>query len=152
MSDLSSDSGEMEFDKGRAPGGEAFALSSAQLGIWFAQKLNPGSAAYNIGETIEIDGPVVLPLFERALRQVVSEAQSLRLRFSEQVGEPRQFIGEPTAWSLPILDVSAETNPRAAAETWMQADLARPIDPLVGALFGFALFKVSATRFFWYAR
>jgi hypothetical protein len=29
VSDLSSDSGEMEFDRGRAPGGEALALSSA---------------------------------------------------------------------------------------------------------------------------
>src|SRR5258708_607919 len=152
VSDLSSDSGEMEFDRGRAPGGEALALSSAQLGIWFAQKLDPGSAAYNIGEYIEIDGPVVLPLFERALRQVVSEAQSLRLQFSEQAGEPRQLIGEPTAWPLPILDVSAESDPRAAAETWMKADLALPIDPLVGPLFGVALFKASATRFFWYAR
>ena len=142
----------MEFDKGRAPGGEALALSSAQLGIWFAQKLDPGSAAYNIGEFIEIDGPVVLPLFERALRQVVSEAQSLRLQFSEQAGEPRQFIGEPTAWSLPIIDLSAESDARATAETWMKADLARPIDPMVGPLFGFALFKASATRFFWYAR
>src|SRR6476469_6994352 len=98
VSDLSSDSG-MEFDRGCAPDGEALALSSAQLGIWFAQKLDPGSAAYNIGEYIEIDGPVVLPLFERALRQVVSEAQSLRLQFFEEAGEPRQFIGAPTAWS-----------------------------------------------------
>ena len=91
-------------------------------------------------------------MFERALRQVVAEAQSLRLQFSEQAGEPRQFIGEPTAWSLPIIDVSAEPDARAAAETWMKADLARPIDPMVGPLFGFALFKASATRFFWYAR
>src|ERR1043165_6836215 len=95
---------------------------------------------------------VVLPLFERALRQVVSEAQSLRLQFSEQAGEPRQFVGEPTAWPLPIIDISAESDARAAAETWMKADLARPIDPMVGPLFGFALFKASATRFFWYAR
>ena len=34
----------------------------------------------------------------------------------------------------------------------MKADLARPIDPVRGPLFGFALFKASATRFFWYAR
>ena len=34
----------------------------------------------------------------------------------------------------------------------MRADLARPIDPTSEPLFGFALFKVSADRFFWYAR
>ena len=99
MSDLSSDSGEMEFDKAHAPDGEALALSSAQLGIWFAQKLDPSSPAYNIGEYVEIDGPVVLPLFERALRQVVAEADTLRLRFSEEAGEPRQMVGANAAWS-----------------------------------------------------
>ena len=153
MSDLSSDSGpELKFDKERAPGGGALALSSAQLGIWFAQKLNPTSSAYNIGEYVEIGGPLVLPLFERALRQVVGEAQSLRLHFSEQAGEPVQHIGEQTAWPLPIVDVSGESDPRTAAEIWMKADLARPVDPASGPLFGFALFKASATRFFWYAR
>ena len=30
--------------------------SSAQLGIWFAHRLNPDSAAYNIGEYLEIEG------------------------------------------------------------------------------------------------
>ena len=153
VSDTSSQSGSGPASgKESVPSGGALSLSSAQLGIWFAQKLNPSSAAYNIGEYIEVDGPLVLPLFERALRQVVSEAESLRLRFSEQAGEPTQFVGEPTAWSLPIIDVSSETDARAAAETWMKADLARPVDLLEGALFGFALFKASAERFFWYAR
>ena len=31
-------------------------MSAAQLGIWFAQRLDPLSAAYNIGEYLEIDG------------------------------------------------------------------------------------------------
>ena len=128
----------------RAAGGEALALSSAQLGIWFAQKLDSDSAAYNIGEYIEIEGAVVLPLFERALRQVVAEAQSLRLRFVEQGGEPRQWVGEPAVFALPIVDVSVAAAPRAAAETWMKADLARPVDPTAGPLFGFAIFKASS--------
>ena len=72
--------------------------------------------------------------------------------FPKQAGEPAQTVGEPTAWSLPIIDVSAEPDARRAAETWMKADLAQPIDPVRGPLFGFALFKASATRFFWYAR
>ena len=152
MSDLSSESGRELVDNGRAPCGEAFALSSQQLGIWFAQKLDPSSPAYNIGEYVEIDGPIVLPLFERALRQVVAEADTLRLKFSEEAGEPRQIVGAPAAWPLPVIDVSGESDARAAAEAWMKADLARPIDPLAGPLFGFALFKASATRFFWYAR
>ena len=47
---------------------------------------------------------------------------------------------------------AAEPDPRVAAEAWMKADMARPVDPAIGPLFGFALFKASAARFFWYAR
>ena len=101
MSDVSSEPGpELVSDQERTQSGGALALSSAQLGIWFAQKLNPSSSAYNIGEYIAIEGPIVLPLFERALRQVVAEAQSLRLQFSEQAGEPAQMVGEPTVQSV----------------------------------------------------
>jgi len=50
-----------------------FRLSTAQLGIWFAQQLNPSSPAYNIGEYLEIHGSVDAVSFERALQQVVAE-------------------------------------------------------------------------------
>src|SRR6516165_2196652 len=129
-----------------------FRLSTAQLGIWFAQQLNPSSPAYNIGEYLEIHGPVDAVLFERAIRQVVAETEALRVQIIEHAGDPRQVIGPPPSWSMPIIDVSAESDARAAAESWMQADLARPIDPIRGPLFGYALFKASDNRFFWYAR
>src|SRR5499427_1927993 len=129
-----------------------FRLSTAQLGIWFAQQLNPSSPAYNIGEYLEIHGPVDAVSFERALRQVVAETEALRVQIIEHAGDPRQVIGPPSSWSMPIIDVSAKPDARAAAESWMQADLARPIDPTRGPLFGYALFKASDNRFFWYAR
>ena len=153
MTDLSTEPGpELASPRQRAQTGDAIALSSAQLGIWFAQKIAPSSPAFNIGEYVEIDGPVVLPLLEQALRQVVSEAETLRLRFSAQNGEPAQVVGRDVAWPLPFIDLSGEPDARAAALAWMKADLARPIDPEVGPLFGFALFKASDTRLFWYAR
>src|ERR1700730_14502640 len=127
-------------------------LSTAQLGIWFAQQLNPSSAAYNIGEYLEIHGSVDAVLFERALRQVVAETEALRVQIIEHAEDPRQLIGRPPSWSMPIIDVSAEVDARAAAESWMQVDLARPIDPTRAPLFGYALFKASDNRFFWYAR
>jgi len=142
----------LESGGGGTPNGKAFALSSAQLGIWFAQKLNPASPAYNIGEYIEIDGAIDEALFERALAQVVAEADVLRIQIDEQSGEPRQVVGAAGAWSLPAIDVSRESDPRAAAEAWMQADMVRAVDLTCGPLFQFALFKASAAKFFWYAR
>src|SRR6516162_6673797 len=53
---------------------------------------------------------------------------------------------------MPFIDVSTEPDARAAAESWMQADLARPIEPTRGPLFGYALFKAADNRFYWYAR
>src|SRR5262245_35434512 len=129
-----------------------FRLSTAQLGIWFAQQIDPSSPAYNIGEYIEIGGSVDPVLFEQALGQVVTETEALRLQISDHADGPRQVIGPSSAWSMPVIDVSAEPDPRAAAESWMLTDLARPIDPTCGPLFGYALFKASADRFFWYAR
>jgi hypothetical protein len=129
-----------------------FPLSASQLGIWFAQQINPSTAAYNIGEYIEICGSVDPLLFEQALQQLIIEAEALRLKIIDHVDGPRQIVAPPSAWSMPVIDVSAEPDARAAAESWMRADLARPVNPTEGPLFGFALFKVSASRFFWYAR
>ena len=142
----------LEIEWGRARNDVVLPLSSAQLGIWFAQQIDPSNPVYNIGEYLEIGGVIDPLLFERALRQVVAETEALRVRLVEDAEGPRQIIDASPAWSMPIIDVSAETDAHVAAETWMKADLARPIDPTRGPLFGYALFKASADRFFWYAR
>ena len=144
--------GRPQLDRRSARGGSAFALSSAQLGIWFAQQLDPASPAYNIAEYIEIEGSIDPIAFEQALRQVVSDTEALCVRITDYAWGPRQIVDDPDAWPFPIVDLSAEIDPQAAAEAWMKVDLARPIDPTRGPLFGFALIKASATRFFWYAR
>src|SRR6266446_8477819 len=130
----------------------AVPLSGAQLGIWFAQQIDPASPSYNIGEYIEIHGPIDPELFDRALELVVAEAESLRIELVETEDGPRQVTGVQPAWSMPVIDVSAEKSPRTAAETWMKADLARPIELTHGPLFAYALFKAAPDRFFWYAR
>jgi len=71
----------LQTDWARVQNNDMFGLSAAQLGIWFAQRLNPSTPAYNIGEYIEIHGSVDPILFERALRQVVAETDALRLQF-----------------------------------------------------------------------
>ena len=127
-------------------------LSGPQLGIWFAQRLNPASAAYNIAQYVEIKGDISAALFERALRQGVSEAEALRVRIVEHEGVPRQVVDDASAWSLAAIDVSSQSDPRGAAEAWMKDDLGRAVDPTQGPLFRFALFKAADDLFFWYAR
>ena len=127
-------------------------LSSAQSSIWFAQMLDPHSPVYNIGEYLEIVGPIDPQLFETALRQVVAQCDALRLRVIETDEGPRQYIGADPDWSMPFVDVSGEADPCAFAETWMHEDMARVVDLTRGPLFGYALFRAATNRFFWYAR
>ncbi|MEA2754142.1 MAG: hypothetical protein QOJ54_431, partial [Aliidongia sp.] len=127
-------------------------LSAAQLGVWIAQELAPGTAIYNIAEYVEIHGPIDSVLFETALRQIVGETQTFHLRFEEGEDGPRQLIGAVPDWSLQIIDVSAEANPREVAEAWMRAETARPIDPKLEVPFGQALFRFDSDHFAWYHR
>ncbi|WP_343310886.1 amino acid adenylation domain-containing protein [Bacillus atrophaeus] len=127
-------------------------LSGAQAGIWFAQQLDPDNPIYNTGEYIEIDGPVDAVLFEKALRHAVMEAESLHVRFGENVDGPWQKINPSPDFPLHFIDVSSEPDPQAAALHWMKEDLAKPVDLASGPLFTEALFKAAPNRFFWYQR
>ena len=135
-----------------APDNNPLPLSDAQLGIWFAQTLDASNPTYNLGEYLEIRGPIDAALFEAALRHVVNEAEALRVRFVSGADGPRQIIGSAPDWAMSFIDVSAAASPQAAAERWMKADLAKPIDVTHGPLFGYALFKAAPDRFLWYSR
>ncbi|WP_263978453.1 condensation domain-containing protein, partial [Streptomyces echinatus] len=126
-------------------------MTSAQREVWFAQQLDLDNPIYNVGGYLEVLGPVDPALFEAALRQAVGEAESLHVRFVERDGEPGQVLDpEPAAWPLHHVDVSDAPDPRAAAEEWMRADLAKPYDLARAPLFRQVVFTAGPDRFFWY--
>ncbi|WP_459650165.1 amino acid adenylation domain-containing protein [Kitasatospora sp. Ki12] len=125
---------------------------SGQLGVWYAQQLAPGNPAYNIAECTEIHGELDLDLFVRALYRTLDEAGTYRLRIREQDGVPRQYLADLSDHPVHVADLSAEPDPRAAAEAWMRADLDRPADLTDGPLSGHAVFRLGPDRFLWYQR
>jgi nonribosomal peptide synthetase DhbF len=58
-------------------------LSSAQKGIWFAQKLNPFSSIFNDGNYVDIRGTIDVALFAVALRRAVTEADAVCTLFPD---------------------------------------------------------------------
>ena len=60
--------------------------------------LDPVNPIFNTAECIEIQGPVDPILFERALRQVVGEAEALHVRFGEDMDGPWQSIDPSPDW------------------------------------------------------
>ncbi|SIT66711.1 MULTISPECIES: amino acid adenylation domain-containing protein [Burkholderiaceae] len=126
-------------------------LSSAQTEVWLAQQLHPDSPVYNIAQYTVIDGEIGAAVFEVALRQVIDEADTLRLQFVDSDDGLRQRISAP-AWSMPVLDLTSQADSEAAAQAWMQADYQQSVNLMQGPLFGYALLKVAPAQWIWYQR
>src|SRR4030081_815130 len=129
----------------------SFPLTTAQRGLWFSQKITPG-AIMNIAEAVEICGPIKPEIFQRALHQVVAEAEQLRVRVVEQDAKPRQVLRSVYEGDFPYIDMSREADPRAAIEAWMTDEVTRPIDLANDPLWVSALLKAADDRYFWYHR
>ncbi|MFF8960223.1 amino acid adenylation domain-containing protein, partial [Streptomyces sp. NPDC014894] len=130
-------------------------LTGAQTGVWYGQRLDPASPVYNVGQYVEVDGPLDLELFARALRRAVAEADALTVRFEEdENGEPVQLTGGPLGDgpALSVTDHGAAPDPRACALAAMRADMDRAADPAAEPLFAFALHTVGPGRTLWYQR
>ncbi|MFJ8435263.1 amino acid adenylation domain-containing protein [Kitasatospora sp. NPDC094019] len=151
------------------PAAAGIPLLATQAAIWYAQALDPDSPVYNTGDAVEITGPLDAGLFESALRRTVDEADALsavvlpqgagtEAADTEAAGAegadpaPRQRLVPGRPWTLHRLDLRAEADPEAAAEAWMRADLARPVDLTEGPLFTQALIRLAEDRHWWYQR
>ncbi|HYZ25054.1 MAG TPA: amino acid adenylation domain-containing protein, partial [Rhodopila sp.] len=131
---------------------ELLSLSVAQRGMWFAQKFSPRNSIFNIAEMVEIHGPIDAALFESALHQTALEAEAVRLCFVEQTDGLQQFVRSTVQGILPLMDVSAEVDPLAAAERWMHEEFTAPHDPLCDRLWTVGLIRLATDHFIWYHR
>ncbi|GAA4432952.1 hypothetical protein GCM10023148_38550 [Actinokineospora soli] len=76
------------------------ALTAAQAGIWYAQQLDPDNPIYNAGEYLRVAGRLDPGVLDRALRRVLTEAETLRARVVAHEDGPRQVIADPPAAAL----------------------------------------------------
>ncbi len=134
-----------------APAG-TIGLTSAQRGIWFAQRFDPTNAIYNIAEYVDLRGPLDRPVFLAALHRVLDEAQAMRATFHEHGGEPVQRLEAASPTPVERIDLSGAADPRAAALEWMLADARRPVDPARDPLCLFALLELGPDHVQWYYR
>ncbi|APY87122.1 non-ribosomal peptide synthetase [Streptomyces alfalfae] len=127
----------------KTPGGVALPLTAAQAEIWFDEQFATGPLAYNMADCIELTGPLDAALLGRALRRLGEEAEGLRVRFTDDDGTPQQVVCPLGELPLTVIDLSSEAAPRAAADRWMEADLAEPLKVTDFPLFRSALLKLG---------
>ena len=90
-------------------------LSYSQERLWLLDRLAPGHAAYHLTAGVLLDGPVDIRRLEAAVSAVVARHGSLRTRFVDTSGEPRQVVEGAVDLPLSRLDVSNLTGEAQAA-------------------------------------
>ncbi|MBP2365508.1 non-ribosomal peptide synthetase [Pseudonocardia parietis] len=102
-------------------------LTGAQLGIWNAQRLEPDSPYYVVGDVLEISGAstVDVPALLEAIRATVAEAETLRLRVVSTPDGPRQWVDRSPVPQPPVVDLRDAADPEAAARELVVAERAR---------------------------
>ncbi|MCX4678857.1 amino acid adenylation domain-containing protein [Streptomyces sp. NBC_01433] len=133
------------------------ALTSAQLGIWNAQRLEPESPYYTVGDVVEISGvdPVDVAALAEAVRATTEEADTLRLRVYDTPDGPRQAVSREPVEPPSVVDVSGEADPVAAAHALVDAERGRAAEACRGmvdrALYARTVIRLS-DREVWYTQ
>ncbi|WP_405582825.1 amino acid adenylation domain-containing protein [Streptomyces sp. NBC_01190] len=117
---------------------EVLPLSFAQRRLWFLDQLEGPSPTYNIPLTVRLDGTLDVEALQAALGDVVGRHETLRTRYPEVGGTPRQLI-LPAAEATPRLvldDVAdqASLDGRIASVMDQSFDVTRDL-PLRARLF-----------------
>ncbi|MGI5208662.1 amino acid adenylation domain-containing protein [Spirillospora sp. CA-108201] len=126
-------------------------LSAAQQSVWYAQQLAPRTPI-QIAQYIEIEGPVDHGLFDRVARIAAHESPAMNARLAERDGLPHQILDPDATAAIPLVDLSGEPDPDAAARAWMRAAMAEPL-PLDGErLYSTALLRLAPGLHRWFIR
>ncbi|MET0396796.1 MAG: amino acid adenylation domain-containing protein, partial [Longimicrobiaceae bacterium] len=121
-------------------------LSFAQERLWFLDRLQPGSSAYNIPLALRISGALDAEVLRRALGEVVRRQEALRTVFSSVEGMPVQAVRPAGEWGLPVEDVGtlpAQAR-EAAARQLAEAEAGTPFELATGPLLRTRLIRLAA--------
>ncbi|HDS1837027.1 TPA: enterobactin synthase subunit F [Stenotrophomonas maltophilia] len=129
------------------------ALTEAQSGLWFAQRLAPDNPSFNTAHAVWIEGALDVAAFVAAADQAAGEAQAFALRFAEAGdGQPLQWHDPAHVPLLSLRDLSVEAEPASAARAVMQADRLSAVDPTRDRISQQVLFDLGGQRWVWYLR
>ncbi|BBQ84905.1 TPA: enterobactin non-ribosomal peptide synthetase EntF [Kluyvera ascorbata] len=129
-------------------------LIAAQPGIWMAEALSTMPNAWSVAHYVELQGEVDGELLARAIAEGMMQADTLRMRFSEENGEVWQWVDESIRIeATPIDDLRQASDPQQEALARMNADLAQNSRVDSGnSLFCHRLYRIGDNRWFWYQR
>ncbi|WP_189269964.1 condensation domain-containing protein, partial [Actinomadura citrea] len=126
-------------------------LSAAQQSVWYAQQLAPRTPIH-IAQYIEIEGAVDHELFDRVARIAAHEALAMNARLAERDGLAHQVLDPDATATIPLVDLSGEPDPDAAARAWMRQAMAEPLPLDAERLYSTALLRLAPGLHRWFIR
>ncbi|HEV3051066.1 MAG TPA: condensation domain-containing protein, partial [Longimicrobium sp.] len=120
--------------------------SFAQERLWFIDRLEPGSAIYNISVAWRLAGALDAAVLERCLGEIVRRHEALRTTFGEVDGSPVQVIAPFGGFVLPVEDLSGlgDADREAAVARRVGEEARRAFDLSTGPLFRTVLLRLGA--------
>jgi amino acid adenylation domain-containing protein len=123
-------------------------LSFGQHRIWFVEKLDPETAAFNLPVAIHLAGRLDVAALARSFREIVRRHDALRTVFGEEAGEPFQIVRAAASlppFPVPLVDLTALPleAARAAADRWGRREAGRPFDLALGPLLRAVVFRLA---------
>ncbi len=128
--------------------GRELPLSFAQARLWFLDRLQPGSAIYNIPLAYRLRGELAPGALAASLGEIVRRHEALRTRFAEAADGPVQVIEPAGAFVLPQVDLGGLPEParRPEEERLTREEALRPFDLARGPLFRPLLLRVGGSE------
>ncbi|HEU4559378.1 MAG TPA: condensation domain-containing protein, partial [Longimicrobium sp.] len=123
----------------------ALPLSFAQERLWFLDRLDPGSATYNIPVALRLSGALDGAALERALGEIVRRHEALRTTFGEADGSPVQVVAPFVGFALPVEELSGlgDADREASVRRRAGEEARRAFDLSAGPLFRAVLLRLG---------
>jgi amino acid adenylation domain-containing protein len=130
----------------RRGGADPAPASFAQRRLWFVDRLEPGSAAYNVPVFRRLRGALDAAALGRALSGVAARHEALRTTFAEGADGPVQVVAPPAPVPLPVDDLAPLEPAARLAEAERRAgdEAATPFDLAAGPLLRARLLRLAA--------
>ncbi len=104
---------------------DTYPLSANQQALWYLQKLQPNSHAYNVWLPIRLEAELDRSRLERAVALLLGRHRSLRCRFVETEHGPVQVVQAAAPSAFAVIDAAADE--RTLRDT-IRASVIAPID------------------------
>jgi len=120
-------------------------LSFSQQRLWFIDRFEPESAAYNVPTSVRLRGRIDVPALEKALSELIRRHETLRTVFAEVEGLPVQVIMPAAPLHLAITDIGglSEEERLIEARRLVTYDALLPFDLSRGPLLRTGLIRLA---------